>query len=115
MGYDVVILEQGAEVAAGVKLWGHVSLFTPFAMLHSSLGVAAISTHDETYKAPKDEAVLTGEEWRQQYLLPLRRPIYFRITFGQGRGWAQIGKYRVLKGEMVVFRSARTIAFGCCA
>lgn len=101
LGYDVVILEQGAEVAAGVKMWGHVSLFTPFAMLHSSLGVAAISTHDETYQPPKDEAVLTGEEWRQQYLLPLAQTDLLSDHIRTGTRVVQIGKYRVLKGEMV--------------
>lgn len=101
LGYDVVILEQGDEVAAGVKRWGHISLFTPFAMLHSSLGLAAISTHDETYRPPKDEAVLTGEEWRQRYLLPLAQTDLLSDHIRTGTRVVQIGKYRVLKGEMV--------------
>lgn len=70
LGYDAVILEQG-EVAAHVSAWGHVRLFSPFAGLCSTLGVAALQAQDPGYRPPGSDQRLTGRQWRDQYLLPL--------------------------------------------
>lgn len=72
LGYDVEIFDRG-EVADNVRRWGHVRMFTPFEMNASTLGLAAIEAQDEQYRAPDAEAILTGEEWREKYLLPLSR------------------------------------------
>src|SRR5688572_4183500 len=70
LGYDVVVYEAG-EVAASVRRWGHVRMFTPFGMNRSSLGLAATGAQDESYQPPAEDALLTGREWAEQYLLPL--------------------------------------------
>jgi thioredoxin reductase len=70
LGYDVVIFEKG-EVCDYVRSWGHVQMFTPFGENRSSLGLAAIQAQDETYKPPPDDAMLSGREWVEQYLIPL--------------------------------------------
>lgn len=70
LGYDVVIFESG-EVAASIRRWGHVRMFTPFGMNRSPLGLAAIQAQDEGYRPPADDELLTGNEWADRYLVPL--------------------------------------------
>lgn len=70
LGYDVELYEQG-EVAANVRRWGHVRMFSPFHMNRSTLGIAAIAAQDPAYQPPADDAILTGSEWFERYLRPL--------------------------------------------
>jgi len=70
LGYDVVVYERG-EVAEAVRQSGHLRLLAPFGKNHSTLGLAAIEAQDENYQPPADDALLTGNEWREKYLLPL--------------------------------------------
>src|SRR3954454_10912892 len=70
LGYEVVIYE-AEGVAASIRRWGHVRMFTPFGMSRTTLGVAAIQAQDESYRPPADDAQLTGHEWIEWYLLPL--------------------------------------------
>jgi thioredoxin reductase len=70
LGYEVEIFERG-EVAENVLRWGHVRLFTPFRMNSTPLGLAAIQAQDEQYEAPDPEAILTGRQWREKYLVKL--------------------------------------------
>jgi thioredoxin reductase len=70
LGYDVEIFDRG-EVADNIRRWGHVRMFSPFGMNASSLGRAALEAQDDQYLAPANDALLTGAEWRDRYLLPL--------------------------------------------
>src|SRR6266516_3622055 len=45
LGYEVVVYERG-DIAASVREWGHVRMFTPFQMNRTTLGLAAIRAHD---------------------------------------------------------------------
>ena len=66
LGYELAIYE-ASEVAASVRRWAHVRMFTPFVMNRTPLGLAAIQTQDESYRPPADDAVLTGHEWIDRY------------------------------------------------
>ncbi|MDG2207141.1 MAG: FAD-dependent oxidoreductase [Pirellulales bacterium] len=70
LGHDVKLYEQ-ARVGHHVEQWGHVKLFTPFAMNRSPLAVAALRAQDAAWQAPEDAALLTGQEYLQRLLLPL--------------------------------------------
>lgn len=70
LGYDVTLFEQNV-VAAAVRQWGHVRMFSPFRLNRSPLGLAALAAQDSSYRPPADEALLTGHEWIEQYLEPL--------------------------------------------
>ncbi|MBM4003869.1 MAG: hypothetical protein FJ295_11360 [Planctomycetes bacterium] len=70
LGYDVNLYERG-PVAANVGRWGHVRMFSPFSMNSSTLGLAALAAQDPNYEPPAADAMLTGNEWRDRYLLPL--------------------------------------------
>ena len=69
-GHSVRIYER-TNVAANVNSWGHITLFTPFAINASTAGQAILAAHNEPLPSP--EALLTGHEFRDQYLLPLSR------------------------------------------
>jgi len=70
LGYDVAVVER-EKVASNVRKWGHVRMFSPFAMNRSTLGVAALRAQSEDMNLPADDALLTGEEFAAQYLVPL--------------------------------------------
>lgn len=72
LGYQVAIFERGSA-AANVRRWGHVRMFSPFGMLRSPLGVAALEAQDPSYVAPGDDELLTGNEWIERYLEPLTK------------------------------------------
>jgi thioredoxin reductase len=70
LGYEVEIFERG-DIAENVLRWGHVRMFSPFRMNSTPLGLAAIQAQDDQYDVPGAEAILTGKEWRDRYLVPL--------------------------------------------
>jgi thioredoxin reductase len=70
LGYDIELFDRG-EVADNVRRWGHVKMFSPFGMNASPLGLAALEAQDDQYKLVDQDAVITGREWRERYLLPL--------------------------------------------
>jgi glycine/D-amino acid oxidase-like deaminating enzyme len=70
LGYDVEVFDRG-EVAENVRRWGHVRMFTPFSMNSSSLALAALDAQDDQYRQPDGDAILSGSEWRERYLIPL--------------------------------------------
>ena len=70
LGYQVTLIERG-EVAENVRRWGHVRMFSPFGMMRSTLGLAALEAQDPDYRPPSDDALLTGDAWIERYLEPL--------------------------------------------
>lgn len=101
LGYSVAIYEQETEAAAAVKAWGHVRMFTPFGMNRSPLGMAALSAHDEAWQPPKDDALLTGHEWRDRYLVPLSQTDLLADHLRLGQRVIRVGKEQVRKGDLV--------------
>lgn len=70
LGHDVFVLERG-EVGHGVQSWGHVRLFSPWALNRTALGAERLARAG--YAAPDPAACPTGEELVEHYLLPLSR------------------------------------------
>jgi thioredoxin reductase len=99
LGYDVVVYEQG-EIAASVRRWGPVRMFTPFGQNRSSLGLAAIEAHDEAFQPPADDAVLTGQEWIARYLLPLAQTDLVADHLRLNTTVVAVGKEEVLRGDL---------------
>ncbi len=71
-GFDVAVYER-ASVAANIRSWGHVKLFSPFGMNSSSEGRAVVQAMPGAGELPGDDELLTGEEFATRYLLPLSR------------------------------------------
>lgn len=64
LGHTVTIFEQG-QVAEHVGRWGHVRMFSPLGWNSTLLGRKTIASDID------ESAILTGREFREQYLLPL--------------------------------------------
>ena len=71
-GHDVKVVEKGL-VASNVRDWGHVRLFTPFAMNSSVQGRGAVVNAFGAESLPRDDELLTGIEFADRYLTPLSR------------------------------------------
>ena len=99
LGYEVVVFDRG-EIAENVRQWGHIRMFTPFAMNRSPLGLAAVQTQDEQYKSPADGAVLTGNEWISRYLLPLSQTDLLSDSIRTQTVVLSIAKEELLKADM---------------
>ncbi|HMC11803.1 MAG TPA: NAD-binding protein, partial [Pirellulaceae bacterium] len=99
LGYEVVVYERG-DVAASVRQWGHVRMFTPFGMNRTTLGLAAIQAQDESYRPPADDALLTGQEWADGYLLPLAGTDLLSDHLRLNTTVIAVGKEELLKGDM---------------
>lgn len=98
LGYDVVLYERG-EVCQHVRDWGHLRMVTPFGENRSLLGAAAIQAQDEAYKPPADDAVLTGREWLERYLMPLSQTDLLSDHLRLGTTVLAVGKEFMSKPE----------------
>ena len=68
-GLDPLVLEAGDEVAAGVKSWGHVQLFSPWKFSVDEAARRLLA--DTGWVEPESDDHPTGAELRERYLLPL--------------------------------------------
>ena len=65
---DVVVLERD-RVGGNVERWGHVRLFSPFALNHSERGARLLAA--EGHRLPEPGEYLTGTDYLERYLRPL--------------------------------------------
>jgi hypothetical protein len=98
LGYSVIVLEQN-EVASQVTAWGHLPLFSPFAELRSTLGLAALRAQDPAYRPPAPDARLSGRQWVDQYLLPLSRTDLLADVVRCGERVVAVGRELLLRHE----------------
>jgi thioredoxin reductase len=98
LGYDVDIFERG-RVAGNVLGWGHVRMFSPFRLNRSTLGLAALAAQDEHYQPPDDDALLTGRQWAERYLLPLSKTDLLADHIHEQTTVLAVGRDRMLKGD----------------
>jgi thioredoxin reductase len=93
-GYEFAIYERGA-VAESVSQWGHVRMFSPFAMNASATGGARLK--EAGYELPAVDRLLSGSEFRESYLVPLAETLKLHIK--ENCAVLAIGRSRRLKGE----------------
>ena len=99
LGYDVVVYERGG-IADSVRHWRHVRMFTPFGMNRSPLGLAAVQAHEEAYRQPADDEMLTGGEWLDRYVLPLAQTDLIADHLRLQETVVAVGKEEVLKSDL---------------
>ncbi|MCY1023990.1 FAD-dependent oxidoreductase [Pyxidicoccus sp. MSG2] len=77
-GETPVVLEAGPEVGHNVRAWGHVRLFSPWRYVVDS---AAASLLEPTgWQAPDAEALPTGKQLVERYLVPLAATVQLAPT-----------------------------------
>lgn len=69
LGYDVRVYERG-PVAANVAAWEFVTLFTPWRMITTPLGLARVPGSG-AWAGPMADVCPSGAEFRERYLLPM--------------------------------------------
>jgi thioredoxin reductase len=104
-GFDVTVIERG-QVAENVRSWGHVRLFSPFAMNSSPWGRAALAgpEHDSgtnRNSLPSDDSLLTGAEFAAQYLLPLSRHPLIADRIRKNTDVVAIGRGSLWKTDLI--------------
>lgn len=72
LGYDVQLIDHG-KMAGNVLKWGHLKMFTPFHRNSTSLGLAALRAQEPDLKLPDPNAYLTGQQYVNEYLVPLAK------------------------------------------
>ncbi|HEV7223618.1 MAG TPA: hypothetical protein VGN42_13005, partial [Pirellulales bacterium] len=100
LGYDVDIYERG-RAAEHLLRWGHVRLFTPWRMNVTPLGLAALSAQDESWRAPADDAILTGRELAEAYFIPLAHSDLLIDGLQLGAEVLAVGREGLLKQDQV--------------
>lgn len=68
-GETPIIFEMGNEVAANIRSWEHVRVFSPWQYNIDSAAKSLLS--DYGWQAPKDDYLPTGKEIVEEYLQPL--------------------------------------------
>jgi len=68
-GIEPLVLEAGAEVAAGVAAWGHVPLFSPWRFSIDSAARRLLEVGG--WSEPDADEHPTGAQLRERYLVPL--------------------------------------------
>jgi thioredoxin reductase len=68
--WPFTLFERG-RVGEYVQRWGHLRLFSPFAMNSTTLGRTTLKTAKPHVALPADDAILTGREHLTSYLAPL--------------------------------------------
>lgn len=94
LGHDVHVLESG-RVGQHLRGWGHVTLFSPFALNHSSLGATEIERAGVAL--PANDAYLSGAEHVQRYLEPLAGTPLLRSRVHERTRVVQVGRERIGK------------------
>ncbi len=99
-GWDFAVFEKG-EVAEHLRRWGHVQLFSPFGMNHSRWGLELLRRHDSRYAAPPEDALLSADEHRRRYLLPLAELPQLASRIYCGVRVVEVGKAGLAKKDAI--------------
>lgn len=98
--WNVVLFEK-ATPGHHIGQWGHVQLFSPFRLNHSSWGPGLISRAFPDLELPSESAYLTGREYLEQYLEPLAKLPELRDRIYTGVEVVEMGKDRIAKRDSI--------------
>jgi thioredoxin reductase len=98
LGIPFTVYERG-QIGEHVRRWGHVRLFSPFAMNSTPLGRARLREHDPQHSLPGESDILTAREHVAAYLLPLSQTPLLREHIRTETIVVQVGRRGFLKEE----------------
>jgi thioredoxin reductase len=85
LGFRVWVFEREPEVASSIKVWGHVSMFTPWSEIRTRLGEAYVRkrrfAHRRGGLLPAEGLYPTGREFIHHYLEPLAKAVEPCVLF----------------------------------
>jgi len=100
LGFEIDIYEKG-HVGHNISKWGHVSLFSPWQMNHSTIGAARLRSHLPEWHEPAGSALLTGRQFVQAYLLPLSKLPELARSIHEETEVVSVSRDGLLKGEFI--------------
>jgi hypothetical protein len=100
LGYPVAVYE-GGRTGEHLTRWGHVTLFTPWALNVSPLGERRLMETGARSEPFPPEAVPTGARMVSDYLLPLSRLPELAGSLFEGHRVRAVGRGDLLKGDGV--------------
>ena len=98
LGHDVSVLERG-RVGDNVAHWGHVRLFSSFALNRSERGARLLKA--EGAALPGAEDYLTGREFLDRYLEPLARTDLLSPCIRERTRVVSIGRDGIGKRDLI--------------
>lgn len=100
LGFNIVVFEKNG-VGGNMLKWGHVSLFSPWQMNCSVLGVAEIKNNYPDWQEPNADVFLTGRDYVSKYLQPLSELSILKNKIFTGSTVISIGRENILKGDLI--------------
>ena len=100
LGYQVDVYERGA-VAENLLNWGHVRMFSPFALNSSPLAIRALHAQDPGFDFPANDALLTGREFAESFLIPLARTDLLAGHIQERTEVVSVGREELNKSDLV--------------
>lgn len=100
LGYEVTVFERG-EAGASVRAWGFITLFSPWSLNCSSLGLRALGERDPAWTPPEDGICPTGQDYVERYLLPLSRLPALRGCIRTQTEVLGVGREGLHKGDLI--------------
>ncbi|MFQ5788986.1 MAG: NAD(P)-binding domain-containing protein [Acidobacteriota bacterium] len=98
LGHDVQVYERG-RIGQNMTDWGHVTLFSSWALNHSSLGASLL--RDAGAHLPADADYLTGAEHVERYLKPLTRTAALEGRIHERTEVVQVGRAHIGKKDLI--------------
>jgi thioredoxin reductase len=98
LNFPVTVYERG-RVGEFMQRWGHVRLFSPFAMNITSLGRSALLADDPNFDFPGDGDCITGREHVAAYLDPLAHASPLADCVRLETQVLNVGRCGLLKGD----------------
>jgi thioredoxin reductase len=98
-GFDVTVIESGAQVAEYVGRWGFAKMFTPFGWNSTTLGLQTLLADRLAKDLPKADTFQSGKEFRETYLVPLSQCAALRDRIKLQTTVLSVGRYGARKGE----------------
>ena len=95
---DVLVLERD-RVGGNVERWGHVRLFSPFALNHSERGARLLAA--ERHRLPGPGDYLTGADYLERYLRPLSRTSVLAGRIRKGTRVVSVGRDGIGKNDLI--------------
>jgi hypothetical protein len=99
LGHDVVVFERG-QVADNVRQWSFVTLFSPWRMNLTPLGLRTLRA-EGVGEFADEKLCPTGEQFRQGYLLPLAASRILRGAIQEHTTVIRIGKDDYTKSQAI--------------
>ena len=93
---EAVVVDAG-RVAEHVGAWGSARLFSPFGLNAGPAGARLLA--DDGFPLSEPSGIMTGDDFRESYLLPLAARLRSRVDIREGVRVRDIARAGLLKGE----------------